>query len=183
MLLALARGADDLPRRVEMVRALTELVVLVRQHVRKFLPELTALVNEFWSGPGSGAAPAAAMVPHLLALLAELSREQRQQVASHPGASQWLPGTAAGRPREPVHPLLPPYDCAAPCCLPHPLGRAETLRDDFRAYMPDLLPQFVALFSESERTGDYSLVSAPHYRQPYKRPEPPSCCRPSASCT
>lgn len=84
MLLALARGADDLPRRVEMVRALTELVVLVRQHVRKFLPELTALVNEFWSGPGSGAAPAAAMVPHLLALLAELSREQRQQVASHP---------------------------------------------------------------------------------------------------
>ena len=38
VLLQLTRGADDLQRRVDMVRALTDLVILMRQHVRKFLP-------------------------------------------------------------------------------------------------------------------------------------------------
>ena len=32
------------------VRALTDLVILMRQHVRKFLPDLLALVNDFWTG-------------------------------------------------------------------------------------------------------------------------------------
>ena len=44
----------------------------------------------------------------------------------------------------------------APCplvCLP-----AETLRDDFRHYMPELLPKFVALLNEAERTNDFSMV-------------------------
>lgn len=68
MLLQLTRGADDLARRVDMVRALTDLVVLMRQHVRRFLPDLLALVADFW-----GTAPA--MLPHILQLLAELSRE------------------------------------------------------------------------------------------------------------
>lgn len=68
VLLQLTRGADDLQRRVDMVRALTDLVVLMRQHVRKFLPDLLGLVNDFW-----GTAPA--MLPHILSLLAELSRE------------------------------------------------------------------------------------------------------------
>lgn len=68
MLLQLTRGADDLGRRIDMVRALTDLVVLMRQHVRKFLPDLLALVSDFW-----GTAPA--MLPHILSLLAELSRE------------------------------------------------------------------------------------------------------------
>jgi FKBP12-rapamycin complex-associated protein len=68
VLLQLTRGADDLQRRVDMVRALTDLVVLMRQHVRKFLPDLLALVNDFW-----GTAPT--MLPHILSLLAELSRE------------------------------------------------------------------------------------------------------------
>jgi hypothetical protein len=36
---------------------------------------------------------------------------------------------------------------------------AETLRDDFRHYMPELLPKFVALLNEAERTNDFSLVS------------------------
>lgn len=35
---------------------------------------------------------------------------------------------------------------------------AETLRDDFRHYMPELLPKFVALLNEAERTSDFSLV-------------------------
>lgn len=68
VLLQLTRGADDLARRVDMVRALTDLVVLMRQHVRRFLPDLLALVADFW-----GTAPA--MLPHILQLLAELSRE------------------------------------------------------------------------------------------------------------
>ncbi|KAL4435039.1 hypothetical protein ABPG77_003864 [Micractinium sp. CCAP 211/92] len=100
VLLQLTRGADDLARRVDMVRALTDLVVLMRQHVRKFLPDLLALVADFW-----GTAPA--MLPHVLQLLAELS---------------------------------------------------QTLRDDFRSYMPELLPRFVALLNEAERTSDFSLV-------------------------
>lgn len=78
VLLQLTRGADDLGRRVDMVRALTDLVVLMRQHVRKFLPDLLALVADFW-----GTAPA--MLPHVLQLLAELSRE-------------WV-GWGAGRPK------------------------------------------------------------------------------------
>jgi serine/threonine-protein kinase mTOR len=35
---------------------------------------------------------------------------------------------------------------------------AETLRDDFRNHMPELLPKLVSLFTQSERTGDYSMV-------------------------
>ena len=38
---------------------------------------------------------------------------------------------------------------------------AETLRDDFRFYMPALLPKFVALLNEAERTNDFSLVRLP----------------------
>jgi FKBP12-rapamycin complex-associated protein len=68
VLLALTRAADDLQRRIDMVRALTDLVVLMRQHIRKFLPDLLALVNAFW-------ASSPAMLPHVLNLLAELSRE------------------------------------------------------------------------------------------------------------
>lgn len=68
VLLQLTRGADDLQRRVDMVRALTDLVVLMRQHVRRFLPDLLALVNDFWGS-------SVTMLPHILSLLAELSRE------------------------------------------------------------------------------------------------------------
>jgi len=32
------------------VRAMTDLVILMRQHVRKFLPDLLSLVNDFWTG-------------------------------------------------------------------------------------------------------------------------------------
>ena len=48
------------------------------------------------------------------------------------------------------------------CSLPLPRclhsDRAEKLRDDFRAYMPDLLPKLVALFTDAERTGDFTMV-------------------------
>ena len=67
VLLSLTRAADDLHRRVEMIKALTDLVVLMRQHIRKYLVDLLALVDAFWS-------EAPAMLPHVLNLLAELSR-------------------------------------------------------------------------------------------------------------
>ncbi len=68
VLLALTRSADDLQRRIDMVRALTDLVVLMRQHIRKFLPDFLTLTRELW-----GMVPA--MLPQVLTLLAELSRE------------------------------------------------------------------------------------------------------------
>ena len=67
ILLQLTRSPDDLQRRIDMMRALTDLIVLMRQHIRKFLPDLLALVHDFW-----GSTPA--MLPHVLNLLAELSR-------------------------------------------------------------------------------------------------------------
>lgn len=68
VLLQLTRGAEDLQRRVEMIRALTDLVVLMRQHIRKFLPDILSLVHDFWIGSPT-------MLPNVLTLLAELSRE------------------------------------------------------------------------------------------------------------
>ena len=35
---------------------------------------------------------------------------------------------------------------------------AVALRDDMRSYLPGLLPKFVALFGEAERSGGYELV-------------------------
>lgn len=37
-------------------------------------------------------------------------------------------------------------------------SNAVALRDDIRAYLPGLLPKFVALFGEAERGGGYDLV-------------------------
>lgn len=68
MLLQLTRGADDVQRRADLLRALTDLVRLMHQHIRRFLPDFLALVHDFWSG-------SPALLPHVLALLAELSRE------------------------------------------------------------------------------------------------------------
>lgn len=35
---------------------------------------------------------------------------------------------------------------------------SNVLRDDFRAYLPELLPKFIALFSEAERSSQYTAV-------------------------
>ncbi|RMZ52908.1 hypothetical protein APUTEX25_001027, partial [Auxenochlorella protothecoides] len=100
VLLQLTRGADDLQRRVDMVRALTDLVSIMRQHISRFLKDFLDLVHEFWRG-------APVMQPYLLTLLGELS---------------------------------------------------DTLQDDFHTYMPDLLPMFVAVFDDAERTGDFAMI-------------------------
>jgi FKBP12-rapamycin complex-associated protein len=72
----------------------------VRQHIRRFLPELLALLQEFW-----GCSPR--ITHHCLALLAEL---------------------------------------------------ALSLRDDLRPHVPELLPRFVGLFADAERSGVYEMV-------------------------
>ena len=35
---------------------------------------------------------------------------------------------------------------------------AVCLRDDFRAYLPELLPRFLGLCAEAERSGNYDQV-------------------------
>ena len=41
------------------------------------------------------------------------------------------------------------------------LCTAVSLRDDFRAYLPELLPRFIGLFAEAERSGNYDQVLLP----------------------
>ena len=105
VLLQLTRNADDRNRRKELLRVLRHLVVLMKQHIRKFLPEFLQLVKDFWLEDVDQ--PGALLLPEILKLLATLG---------------------------------------------------ATLRDDFRHHIPDLLPRFVSLFTEAERTGDYSMV-------------------------
>ena len=45
------------------------------------------------------------------------------------------------------------YDAVLVCA-------AVSLRDDFRAYLPELLPRFIGLFAEAERSGNYDQVPA-----------------------
>ncbi|KIY92187.1 hypothetical protein MNEG_15776 [Monoraphidium neglectum] len=72
----------------------------VRQHIRRFLPELLALLQEFWGS-------SVRITHYCLQLLAEL---------------------------------------------------ALSLRDDLRPHVPELLPRFVGLFVEAERTGVFDMV-------------------------
>ncbi len=48
-----------------------------------------------------------------------------------------------------------------PCIHSAPQLLAElslALSDDFRAYIPELLPRFVGLFVDAERTGNFAMV-------------------------
>lgn len=102
VLLTITRRADDVNRRIEMIRALADLVVLMRQHIKKLLPDILALIDAFW-------AESPVVTPHILFLLSEL---------------------------------------------------AVTLRDDFKDHLVDLLPKFISVFEDADRTEDYSLVVA-----------------------
>ncbi|EFJ44271.1 target of rapamycin, growth-regulatory PI3K-like protein kinase [Volvox carteri f. nagariensis] len=96
ILFGVLRGGDEALRE-EILGALRALVGYVRQHMRRFLPELLQLIHEFWpTSPRT-----------CLALIADL-------------------GVA--------------------------------LRDDIRWYVPELLPKFVAVFGEAERSGSWDLV-------------------------
>lgn len=68
VILSLTRSADDLSRRIDMIKALTELVIFMRQHVRRYLGDLLAIIDAFWN-------ESTVILPHILKLLGELSRE------------------------------------------------------------------------------------------------------------
>lgn len=85
------------------------LVSIVRQHIRKYLPDLLALISELWS---SFSLPASSRPSHgspILHLVEQL--------------------------------------CIA-------------LNDEFRAYLPKILPCCIQVLSDAERSGDYSYVPA-----------------------
>lgn len=167
VLLQLTRGADDLQRRVDMVRALTDLVSIMRQHISRFLKDFLDLVHEFWRG-------APVMQPYLLTLLGELSRESALKGGGLRrgvwGRGAWRgrawPAEARGRvtsrhvggPAVDVTSSITHHGSKSPCPPPPPTCRADTLQDDFHTYMPDLLPMFVAVFDDAERTGDFAMV-------------------------
>ncbi|GLC61314.1 hypothetical protein PLESTB_001742500 [Pleodorina starrii] len=96
ILFGVLRGGDEALRE-EILGSLRALVGYVRQHMRRFLPDLLQLVHEFW--------------------------------------------------------LTAPRTCLA---LIADLGMA--LRDDIRQYVPELLPKFVAVFGEAERSATWDLV-------------------------
>lgn len=85
------------------------LVSIVRQHIRKYLPDLLALISELWS-------------------------------------SFCLPATSRPAPGSPILHLVEQL-CIA-------------LNDDFRAYLPKILPCCIQVLSDAERSGDYSYVPA-----------------------
>lgn len=69
VLLSITRRADDINRRIEMIRALADLVVFMRQHIKKFLPDFLSLIDSFWTDETS------ILTPHILFLLSELAGE------------------------------------------------------------------------------------------------------------
>ncbi|ERM95810.1 serine/threonine-protein kinase TOR isoform X2 [Amborella trichopoda] len=83
------------------------LVSIVRQHIRKYLPELLSLISELWSSFGFVATNRTAQRSPILHLVERL-------------------------------------------CL--------ALNDEFRTYLPDILPCCIQVLSDAERCNDYSYV-------------------------
>ena len=65
VLFGVMRGSDDTLREF-LFQQLTVLVSFLRQHVRKYLPDILGLVHDFWI-------PTSPLMPHILRLLSELS--------------------------------------------------------------------------------------------------------------
>ncbi len=64
VLFGVMRGSDDTLREF-LFQQLTVLVSFLRQHVRKYLPDILGLVHGFWI-------PTSPLMPHILRLLSEL---------------------------------------------------------------------------------------------------------------
>ena len=67
VLFGVMRSSDDALRDF-LFQQLTVLVSFLRQHVRKYLPDILSLVHDYWI-------PTSALMPHILRLLSELSGE------------------------------------------------------------------------------------------------------------
>ncbi len=69
VLFAVVRTADE-ALRLFLLRRLAGLLGVLRQHLRRWLPDLVALLHDFWgAGPG--------VLPTLLELVAELASARR----------------------------------------------------------------------------------------------------------
>ena len=68
MLFGIMRSSDNELREF-LFEQMCELVSALRQHMRKYLPDILQLCSECWE-------PALPLMPHILKLLSELSGEQ-----------------------------------------------------------------------------------------------------------
>ena len=121
MLLQLTRSADDAQRRVDMVRALTDLVVLMRQHIRKCVRVCVVVVMRV------GRARVRQRMQRWVDVGASLVTGRRH----HFRLRRFLPDFLG---------LVHDFWSGAPALLlPHVLNLlaelSQTLRDDFRFYM------------------------------------------------
>ena len=73
VLLSAVKTSDD-PLRLYLLRSLTELVSVLRQHVRKYLADLLSLVHYYW--------PTEKLLPVLLLLVSEIAGT-RERIAPH----------------------------------------------------------------------------------------------------
>ena len=75
VLFGVMRGSDDALREF-LFQQLTALVSFLRQHVRKYLPDILGLVHDFWI-------PTSPLMPHILRLLSELSGALTQDSSAY----------------------------------------------------------------------------------------------------
>ena len=68
VLLSVVRTSDD-ALRLYLLKSLTELVSVLRQHVRKYLVDLLALVHHYWASHSK-------LLPVLLTLISEIAGMQ-----------------------------------------------------------------------------------------------------------
>ncbi|CAG9463067.1 unnamed protein product [Pedinophyceae sp. YPF-701] len=75
LLLSVLRQGDT-PLREYILQQLTSLVSVIRQHSRRYLPDLVQLVEEYWD-------PASPLIEHLLRLVGELARVLQDDLRPH----------------------------------------------------------------------------------------------------
>ncbi|MEW5308376.1 MAG: hypothetical protein WDW38_000344 [Sanguina aurantia] len=129
VLFSVLRRSDD-PLREEMLQQLTRLVSYVRQHIRRFLPDMLGLLHEFWD----------ASTRTCLTLLAELS------IALHDDFRQYIPellprfvGLFAEAERSGTFDLLKPA-----------LAALEALGSAVEEHLHLLLPALVRLINPAQ---------------------------------
>lgn len=83
------------------------LVSIVKQHIRKYLPEMLSLISDFWS-------------------------------------TLLLPTTSRPNSGSPILNLLEQL--------------CKALNDEFRTYLPEILPRFIQALNDAERNSDYTFV-------------------------
>ena len=171
MLICLALHQTCIAKQDDTLVALqvTALVALMKAHMRKWLPDILQLIADFWS-------PTSPLLHHLLKLLSELAGATHCCTISHwcnalttVGLIFSIAGVQAMSSK--LHLFLyaelllyeftsGSYKVSLKSCTYYNAQFlfAVALRDDIRAYLPGLLPKFVALFGEAERGGGYDLV-------------------------